>query len=103
MFSTVKALVAQVAVAVAPLPLRAAALHSVVVEPLGYGVEVNVTVPVGVAEVLVLVTLAVKVTLFPFVSGFAVAFEIVVLVVSLLVPVERNDRVQPVKEAVQDW
>ena len=63
----------QVAVAVAPLPLRATALHSVVGEPPEYGVEVNVTVPAGVAEVLVLVTLAVKVTLFPFVRGFAVA------------------------------
>jgi hypothetical protein len=100
--SVVKALVAQKAVAVAPLPLRAIVLHSGVAEPLGNGVEVNVTVPVGVAVVLALVTLAVKVTLVPFVRGFAVAFEIVVFVVSMLVPLERNDRVQPVEESVHD-
>jgi hypothetical protein len=53
----------------------------VVGKPPELGVEVNVTVPVGAVLVLVLVTLAVKVTLFPFVRGFAVAPETVVLVV----------------------
>jgi hypothetical protein len=77
--SVVNPVVAQVAVTVAPLPLKGASLHSVVAPLL------NVTEPVGVADVLVLVTLAVKVTPAPVETGFSVEPVMVVVVEALLV------------------